>query len=517
MKEKNLAAIDLGTNSFHMLIVKIRSDGTTEAIAKEKESVRLGSGSSDYSTIQEPAMERGISCLKRFKTLADSHKAEVRAVATSALREAMNRDVFLRKARKEAGVKIDIINGLEEARLIYLGILQGLPVYKKRILMIDIGGGSTELLIGEKSDILFSQSLKLGAVRLTERFFKKDSIEMSDVQKCRFHIESMLLSILPEIHRWKPDVVVGSSGSITSLGSMILARRGEKRDRLNGLEFNFQELQKVREDLNSAGTGKKRAKLPGLEEKRSDIITAGSLVLEEIFRVFNLKKLTISDYALREGIVFDTIRKWRRYERTDVHRLDNIREKAIQSIANLYPAGKENAKQVAYLSMRLFDELRVLHKLGAEEEEYLEAASYLRQVGLAISHSAYHKHSYYIIRNSEQMVGFSNSEIEWIALIARYHRKSVPKSKHEEFKNLSPEDQDLVKKLSAILKLSDAMDRSLKKNISDVKVRIGMGEVVLELIPRKKADPHLELYALDENKDLFEDVFKRNLKFQVLD
>lgn len=515
MKEKTLAAIDLGTNSFHMLIVKVRKDGTMESISKEKESVRLGSGSGDYSNIQDSAMDRGISCLKRFKTLADSHRAEIRAVATSALREALNREIFIKRAKKETGIRIDIINGLEEARLIYLGILQGLPIYKKRILMIDIGGGSTEILIGEKSDILFSISLKMGAVRLTERFFQKETIEMSDIQRCRFHIESLLTPILPEVQKWKPDIIVGSSGSVTSIGSMVLAQKGEKRDRLNGFQFSFSELRSIREELNSANTIKKRIKIPGLEEKRADIIVAGSIVLEEIFRTFNLKELTISDLALREGIVFDTVEKWKRYE-TGYHNLDNIRKKAVRSVSNLYPAGKENAKQVAHLSVRLFQELQSIHKLRTEEEEFLEAGAYLRQVGLAISHSAYHKHSYYIIRNSEQMVGYSNSEIEIIALIARYHRKSGPKPKHEEFKNLSPEEQEIVKKLSSILKLADAMDRSLKKNISDLKVEIEDEFLILNLIPRRRADPHLELFALEESKDFFEDVFKRKLKFRIV-
>ncbi|WCL50166.1 Ppx/GppA phosphatase family protein [Leptospira sp. GIMC2001] len=515
MKEKNLAAIDLGTNSFHMLIVKVRSDGTTEPIAKEKESVRLGSGSGEYDEIHQDAMDRGIACLKRFKTLADSHKAEIHAIATSALREALNRDIFLNKAKKETGIKIEVVNGLEEARLIYFGILQGLPVFQKRILMIDIGGGSTELLIGEAGDVLFSQSLKLGAVRLTERFFRKDNIEITDVQKCRFHIESVLLPLIPIINKLKPEIIIGSSGSVTSIGSMILAKRGEKRDRLNGYEFTSQELKSVREELNAANTLKKRMKIPGLEEKRGDIIIGGSLVLEEIFNQFNLKKLMISDYALREGIIYDIIKNWKRYEKSNLHGLDNIRAKAIRSIANLYPQGKDHAEQVTHLSLRLYDELSSLHGYGVHEKEFLEAAASLHQIGLAISHSAYHKHSYYIIRNSEQMVGFSNAEIELIALIARYHRKSMPKPKHEEFKVLSGEEQNLVRRLAAILKIADAMNRSQKKIISDLEISIQDKIVVLSLKTLKKSDPHLELYAIEENKDLFEDAYGKTLKVLI--
>lgn len=515
MKEKNLAAIDLGTNSFHMLVVKVRQDGSYESIAKEKEPVRLGSGSGDYEEIDEEAMGRGIACLKRFKVIAESHKAEIFAIATSALREALNREVFLKKAKKEAGIRIDVVNGQEEARLIYFGILQGLPVFKKRILMVDIGGGSTEILVGEGGDVLFSQSLKIGAVRLSERFFTKDTIEITDVQRCRFHIEAYILPLIEEIHKWKPEIIIGSSGSITSIGSMVLAMRNEKRDRLNGFEFEAQEFRKIRESLDSANTFKKRTRIPGLEEKRADIIVAGSLILDEIFKHFNLKKMMISDFALREGIVYDKIKNWKRYETLEFHSLDNIRTKAIRSISKLYPQGKEHSEQVTHLALRLFDELLALHNLGTHEKEYLEAAALLHQVGLAISHSAYHKHSYYIIRNSEHMVGFSNSEIEIIALIARYHRKSIPKPKHEEFKILSNEEQSLVKKLASLLKLADAMDRSLRRNISDLSVTISENKVEMILIPNKKADPHLEIFSLEENKDLFEYTYNRKLHISV--
>lgn len=516
MKEKNLAAIDLGTNSFHMLIVKVRSDGSTEALSREKEPVRLGSGSSDYESIEDEAMDRGIACLKRFKTLADSHKAEVHAIATSALREASNKEVFLKRAKKEVGVKIDIINGHEEARLIYYGILQGLPVFKKRILMIDIGGGSTEFLVGEGGNVLYSQSVKMGAVQLTEKYFRKDPIELPDVQKSRFHIEALLLPLIREIHHWKPDIVIGSSGTITSIGSMILAKRSEKRDRLNGFEFTISELKSIRNELNSSNTTKKRMKIPGLEEKRVDIIVAGSLILEEIFLQLDLAKMTISDFALREGIVYDTIKNWKRYERSRFHSLDNIRTKAVRSIATLYPQGKDHSEQVTHLALRLFDECQSLHGLRVQEKEYLEAAAGLLQVGLAISQSGYHKHSYYIIKNSEKMVGFSNSEIEMIALIVRYHRKSIPRSKHEEFKALNEEDQLVVKKLAALLKLADAMDRSLNKNITDIKSLIQESTVTIQLIPKRRSNPHLELYALDENRDLFEDVYKMILNFEII-
>ncbi len=512
--ERILAAIDLGTNSFHIVIVRIRPDGTLESLTKEKESVRLGSGSSDYAVIAEDSIERGIACLKRFKTLADSYGAEIRAVATSALREAENRDVFLTRAKKEIGLKIDVVSGNEEARLIYLGILQGLPVFDKRILMIDIGGGSTELLVGEKGEILFSTSLKLGAIRLTEKFLKKDPLSMMDLQKCRIHIESVLSAFVPQIETWKPFQVVGSSGSITSVTSMILENRGEKRDRLNGFEFSYDSFREIRKAVLDADSVKKRIKIPGLESKRADIIVAGVLVLDEVLNRLKAPTLMVSDFALRDGIVFDTLESWYRYENSNLPALDNIREKAIKSVSNLYPQGKKHALHVCKLTLQLFDDLKDLHGLGAQEKEYLETACHLHQVGLCISHHSYHKHSYYIIRNSEAMVGFSNAEIEIIALIARYHRKGGPKQKHEEFKTLRLEDQILVKKLAALLRIGDGLDRSETMILDSVHAYRQGGKIICELKHDADKDPHLELWSVEEKKDLFEETFNVKIEFQ---
>jgi exopolyphosphatase/guanosine-5'-triphosphate,3'-diphosphate pyrophosphatase len=513
--ERILAAIDLGTNSFHIVIVRIRPDGTLESLTKEKESVRLGSGSGDYATIQDDAFDRGIACLKRFKTLADSYGAEIRAVATSALREAENRDVFLTRAETEVGLKIDVVSGNEEARLIYLGILQGLPVYEKRILMIDIGGGSTELLVGEKGEILFSTSLKLGAIRLTEKFLKKDPITMMDLQKCRIHIESVLSAFLPQIEKWKPFQVVGSSGSITSITSMVLENKGEKRDRLNGYEFTYDQFKEIRKAILDADSIKKRSRIPGLEAKRADIIVAGALVLDEVMNRCKAPTLMVSDFALRDGIVFDTIESWYRHENANLPVLDNIREKSIKTISNLYPHGKKHAIQVAKLTLQMFDDLKDLHGLGVQEREYLETACHLHQVGLCISHHSYHKHSYYIIRNSEAMVGYSNAEIEIIALIARYHRKGGPKQKHEEFKTLRPEDQMLVKKLAALLRIGDGLDRSETFILDSVSSYQQGSKIVCVLTHDKEKDPHLELWSVEEKKDLFEETFNVKIEFKT--
>ena len=231
MHERNLAAIDMGTNSFHIIIVKVKENGSFESLGKEKESVRLGSGSGPAEIITPDAMERGMVCLDRFKKLADMDKAEIRAVATSAVREARNKEDFLKRVEDELGIHVEIISGYEEARLIYFGILQGLQVFDRRVMMVDIGGGSTEILIGEKGKVLFAHSLKMGAIRLTDKFFNGDPDEPSDISQCKMYVQSMLSPLKKAIESLKPDIIIGSSGTIQSIAQMVIANKKDEPPR----------------------------------------------------------------------------------------------------------------------------------------------------------------------------------------------------------------------------------------------------------------------------------------------
>jgi exopolyphosphatase / guanosine-5'-triphosphate,3'-diphosphate pyrophosphatase len=515
MKERNLAAIDLGTNSFHLIIVKVKPDGSFESLGKEKENVRLGSGAGVDEVITPEAMDRGIKCLKRFKGLAEIQNAHIRAVATSALREAKNRDVFINRAEEELGIRIEIISGFEEARLIYFGILQGLPVFDKRIFMVDIGGGSTEILLGHKGEIQMAHSLKIGAIRLTDKFFHGDPDDPEEVKQCQLYVEGMLTPHKRQVERFQPEVIIGSSGTIQSIASMVIAAKSDNAPRtLNNYHFTSAELYKVRELLNKADTLKKRTKLAGLDSKRADIIVAGSIVLEQIFRAFQLPSLIVSDYALREGIIYDTIKKWEENDDSPFHRLNNIRLKAINSLFNSFPFEKDHVQKVTEIGLRMFDQLRSLHKCSGEEREYLEAACLLHEVGFGISHSSHHKHSYYIIRNSELMVGFNYEEVEIIALVARYHRKSAPKPKHTEFNVLSNSSQQIIKKLAAILRIADGLDRSHQGIVEQIDCEVQGNLVILKVKTKLGVDPHIDIWSAQQKKDLFEDVF--NVKVGIV-
>lgn len=306
---RNLAAVDVGTNSFHLIVAKIKSDGNFKIIDRQREVIRLGEGSDDIKIIKPEKMKRAVSVLKQFKEIADSHKAPLRAVATSAVRESSNRNEFIKKVFEETGIEIEVISGDEEARLIYLGALKSVHLFNKKTLVIDIGGGSTEFFIGKKGKTKFSASLKLGAVRFTQKFFMKDQLTDDAIKACRQWIRLELNDVARAACEIGFDICVGTSGTIMSTGWMIEANRKGKPSpfkNLNNYEFTKEEFDIICREVLSRKTIEERKKIPGCDEKRADIIPAGIIILDEIFNAFELDRMTISAYALREGIIVDT-------------------------------------------------------------------------------------------------------------------------------------------------------------------------------------------------------------------
>lgn len=506
-----LAAIDIGTNSFHLIVADVDPrTGRFRILDREKEIVRLGSGSTDMKYLSNAAMNRGIQTLTHFRRIAQSRDAPIRAIATSAVREALNQDAFLRRVRTETGIKVEIASGTEEARLIHLGVLQSLSLYNRRILLIDIGGGSTEFLVGRRRHIAFSNSLKLGAVRLTQRFFRSGRTEKRAVRECRAYVRGMLAPVERNVSRYTLEACVGSSGTIANIANIIRMRHGGDEDApINGFRFNRRQLTEVADDILSCKDTAERLRVPGLDAARADIIAAGTIILEQIFDSLGLKSMTVSEYALREGIILDTVEKWHASGR--VHHLSDIRLSSVQHVAGLFQAEHDHAQQVRRLALSMFDQTAALHGLGDAEREYLEAASILHEVGLFVSHTQHHRHSYYLIRNAD-ILGFTENEKEIVANVARYHRKSHPKEKHEGFRLLTSEDQDVVTRLAAILRIADGLDRNHASKVRRVDVRkSGRGFRVI-LTPRGKRPLDLEIWGADRKKQLFEETFGVNVR-----
>lgn len=514
MLKPRLAAIDIGTNSFHLIIAEVDTNtGKFNILGREKESVRLGSGSSDMKHLGKDAMDRGIEALKKFAALADSAGAQVRAIATSAVREAANQHEFIMRARLEAGIRVEVASGVEEARYIYLGILQSVPVFDKQILMIDIGGGSTEFLIGRGREIYYDNSLKLGAIRLTERFFGSKDLETKAVKQCREYIKGFMNTVTRQSRKFTFDIAIGSSGTITNLANIInVSKGGEPDAKLNNFVFSKDELQKAVSEILDAKTLKQRLKIPGLDPVRADILPAGAILLEQIFKELKIKEMMISEYALREGILLDTIEK--EFILKDKDHLGNIRYSSVMHVAENFRIERSHSEHVTKLALKIFDSTNKLHKLSGAEREYLEAAAILHEAGTFVSHSQHHRHSYYIIRHAE-MLGFTENEKEIIANVARYHRKSHPKMKHPDYAKLTGDEQLTVRKLAAILRIADGLDRSHTSSITDlfIDIKPGEGKVIFTLSGSAE-NIELEIWGAESKKTLFEEVFGVSVEFK---
>lgn len=498
------AAIDIGTNSIHLVVARVGDGGGFEILTREKDPARLGSGSGDMRELSEESIERGLEVLQRFRLVAETYDADISAVATSAVREAANRDQFISRARSEAGMSVEVISGVEEARLIHLGVLQAVPVYEKQLVLVDIGGGSTELLVGRQGEVLGARSVKLGAIRVTDSYFPNGRVKARAVTECRSFLKAFLSPVSRDIRNLGFEVAVGSSGTISNIAEMVERRRDREPTRwVNNVEFDRDDLAAVVDDLLSAATTKQRMELEGLDPKRADIIVGGALVLESVFERLDIESMVVSEYALREGVLLD-----RASSQGDLaFRVADIRADSVDRLVDLYQEDRGHVDHATQLALSMFDQLP--HDYGAWERDVLEVAGRLHNVGLFISHSAHHKHSYYVIRHTDQLVGFTEHEVELIALVARYHRRSAPKSSHPEFMALEAGDRDRVRLLAGILRIAIALDRTRGAIVSAVRCSSDHDDVFIDCVTGQ--DAMVEMFTARHRKGLLEAALDRTV------
>ncbi len=515
-QDRILAAIDIGTNSIHMVVVRVDPVlPTFTIIAKEKDTVRLGDRDARTGDLTPEAMERAIKALQRCQKLAKSFNAEqIVAVATSATREAPNGRDFIKRIDSELGLFVNLISGQEEARRIYLGVLSGMEFNNHPHIIIDIGGGSTELILGDSHEPRTLSSTKVGAVRLTAEFITTDPISSSEFQYLQAYIRGMLERPVDEVRSHlqpgEQPRLVGTSGTIEAL-AIIHAREklGMVPNPLNGYQLSRKDIKEIIKRL-AAMNYAERAAIPGMSDRRSEIIVAGALILLEAMTLLGIESLMIGERALREGVIVD----WMLSHGLIEDRLrfqGSVRERSVLKIAQKYHVNLEYSQRVAAFALSLFDQTRGhLHNWDKDARELLWAAAILHNCGVYVSHSAHHKHSYYLIRNGE-LLGFAESEIEVIANLARYHRQSTPKKKHSNYSNLpSKKHRQLVSQLSAILRLAVALDRRQIGAIERVRCQFHpeTQELHLRLQPSHSGDDcALELWSLDYNKGVFEEDF----------
>lgn len=508
--QRPIAAIDVGTNSFHMVIASVSARGQLEIHARDKEMVRLGSGAGDMKRLTPDAIDRGVAAMRRFAKLAEQHNAVVRAIATSAVREALNKDEFVERVLQESGISVEVVPGTEEARLIYAGAIHALPIVDQRACVIDIGGGSTETIIGFQGEAEVVHSAKLGHLRYTKRFFPDGIVTEDRIDACRTAVRGEWTSMFQAMRAHGFDVAVGCSGTIIAIAAMTHARLYHRQpDSFNGMSYAFRDVRTTIDRILAARSVEARCAIPGMEAKRADVIIAGAIILEQAMIGLGFDELRISSYALREGIVFDTVQKDDDIRR--FHHLAHLRYESVDHVCDLYRVRRPHADHVKNLAVRLFDGLRLLHGYGDRELELLEAAALLHDVGFHIGADQHHKHSEYIIRNSA-MPGFTNDETEIIANIARYHRKSHPKKKHAAFVALTPEEQQVVRVLAAILRIAEGLDRRQQQLVQRIRIDVSSDGIDIYLVvPNGLAD--MELWGAERRKELLEETLHLPVRF----
>jgi exopolyphosphatase/guanosine-5'-triphosphate,3'-diphosphate pyrophosphatase len=503
----HIAALDLGTNSFHLLIADVHPDGSFTPLAREKEMLRLGDHVSREGRIPPAAADQAVATVRRMKMLADAADAsEVVACATSAIRLAANGDALVDRIERETGVAVDVINGLTEARLIFGAIRASVMLEPAPALCLDLGGGSLEAMVGSASGMQWATSENLGVARLTTNFVHSDPISKSDRRALREHLRETLGPIADRVAPFERKLVVGSSGTLEDLAHMVAARRNAQVPvSLNQLAFTREEFLPLHDELLSSKASERR-KMEGLEPRRVDLIVAGSMFLATAMEVFEFDAMTVSEWALREGILLDAIGHHDPADWTDDPRA--IRRGSVQSLARRCSFPEEHSRQVARLALDLFDQTVELHALDATDRELLEYAAMLHDIGEHVAHDGHHRHAASLVQHG-QLRGFAPEDVALLAALARWHRRGEPRA-IAELGPLGAGDEDRLRKLTALLRIADGLDRSRSQAVDAIDVRVGPSLVMIRLSSDR--DTELEQWGARRKRELFEKLFGRELE-----
>lgn len=498
-----LAAIDVGSNSVHMIIADVTREGHIEIVDRVKEMVRLGRRSFTTGRLTDEAMDMTVRTLAYFRRLAHLRRVgKMRAVATSAVREARNRAEFIRRIRRETGIEVEIISGKEEARLIYVAAHHALGLEGGPYLLVDVGGGSVELVLVKDGRPLWMKSAKLGAARLTERFLTDDPPTMTQRKRLERHLEDTLGDSMREARRAGVVRAIGTSGSINTLVAMARAVRGDELGRLHGAAASASEIRAITEHLLEVNAAA-RADLPGIDAKRVDQIGAAAMLTDFVLRRSGAPELAACGWAMREGLLLGLIPEH------ESRKSPGARRRSVTGLAARFSGANVHGRHVAKLALSLFDAIAPALGLNDTARELLEYAALLHDVGHAIDHDRHNRHSYYLIKNGD-LLGFDPEEIEILALAARGHRKQGGQFYPEELGGLSPAARRTARGLAAILRVADGLDRSHFGVVKKLQPRFLPGRLVIEVgTGRDSVD--LELWTCEKRTDLLAKLLDRRI------
>jgi exopolyphosphatase/guanosine-5'-triphosphate,3'-diphosphate pyrophosphatase len=506
MKKPRIAAIDIGSNSIRCIIAEASNDGKFKIMDDEKATVRLGERLAITGVISDEAASRAIEAIRRFQKLVIGlNVEEVEAVATSAVRTATNGKELIATLSKELGHEIKIISGEEEAELTAASALANFDMYGKRYAMVDIGGGSVEIVTAYGNHVEEFYSLDLGAIVMTDRFLKSDPIGENELRKLQRHIRESLKRTFTG-KKISVDSLIGSGGTLTALGCMAMQMRKDNYVSIHGSEVLHAEVVHLLAMLAHMDL-KERRTVPGLHQDRADIIVAGVVVIDELMRFLEANRVLVNERGIREGLLIRAMKRlgFTAASSTPPTWRDSVKEFAVSCHVDV-----PHASHVAGMALSVFDALVLPFGLKPSERKLLEAAAILHDSGYFISYGSHHKHSYHLIRHAE-LFGFTPRERELIAQIARYHRKSLPKRKHDAFQSLKEKDQVTVARMGGILRLADGLDRRRNSLVQDVSCLFGGTTVTIRLAASE--DISVEIFGANAKKDLFEKAFGSTVVF----
>jgi exopolyphosphatase/guanosine-5'-triphosphate,3'-diphosphate pyrophosphatase len=498
-------AIDVGTNSIHLIVVELDAAfDTSRVVYKAREMVRLGSDDAlESGRLSRKAMERGVEAIARFNEAAYARGARrVRAVATSAVRETENGTEFRDMVQARTGLKLEILDGNEEARLIHLGVANGYPLYDRVACIIDIGGGSTEFVVADGERPYLVDSVKLGSLRLYDAFFRGARDPLRAARRLDAHVIEVLGPLVERVRHYRLDLALGTSGTIMGLAALDAAQQGLAVKRVHGYTLVRARLEALQRQMLLL-TEAERRRMPGMNPRRADIIVAGNAVLINALSLLGREEIIVCERALRDGVVVDLAHQ----DRVLAQRLGDERAKrieAVEAVARRYEHLGGHQRHVARLALVLFERLAPLHELAPADRDLLWAAAVLHGIGRFVSESGAHKHAAYLIRNTP-LEGWRADERELVALIARYYRKAMPKPAHPEYAALAPADRRRVDVLASLLRIADGLDIRHLGVVTDV-ASVPEGGLVV-VTAQADGDASAELDAAMEKADLFERTF----------
>jgi exopolyphosphatase/guanosine-5'-triphosphate,3'-diphosphate pyrophosphatase len=502
---KRLAAIDIGSNSIRLMIAEASADGTYRILDDEKETTRLAQGLAKTGRLSEEAMARALQTLGRMKTIAEGYAVDrLELIATSAVREAANRRKFVRMVRERLGLNIEIISTEEEGMLSFRSVARHFDLSSQNTAVVDLGGGSAELILAAKGIVEDVFSLPIGSVRLTERFLHSDPPTDEEIKALRREVRTKFREIVGKLS-FTPQLMIGAGGTFTALANMSLKMRGESYTSVGGHELSRSEVRHILDNLRRMPLRARRS-VPGLNADRADIIVAGLIVIERLLKYLQVNRLVIHDRGIRDGLLLRMIGQvFGKKLRTD-EKVDPLA--SVQQFAAACGPEHRHSQHVARLALQLFDQLREPLGLPESERLLLEAAALLHEVGYLINYEKHHLHSYHLIMHGN-FHGLSPRQREVVANIARYHRKGAPKRKHANFAKLTEEEQQTVRRLSALLRLADGLDRTHMQRITQLHCEL-RDRQLLVLVTADQL-PDVDLWGGRQKGKLFEKFFKRKL------